>query len=154
MTAHLKLLLVSTTLLTAWGCVSHRYVVKRPLFPADSWEKLDAQAAGTEITVLLQTGLEISGSFQGSSPGEVTLTTDTGSEINIAKADVRRVSAIAADELDNGILWGVVFGGLMGVLSLQGGNAASSAGAFAVFTGLPILYDWSHQEHEVLYGGP
>ena len=154
MTAHLKLILVTTMLLMASGCVSHRYVVKEPLVTSDPWEKLDAQTTGTEIAVLLQTGLEISGSFQGSTSDEVTITTDTGSEMKIAKADVRRISALCPDALDNGAIWGVVLGGLMALASVQGGNAAATAGGFAFSTGLVILFDWINQEHEVFYGGP
>ena len=149
-----KLVWVTTMLLAASGCVSHRYVVNDPIPTLNRWDKLDRTSPGTEINIRLQTGMIISGSFQGSTADQLRVSTDVGNEMNIAKADVVEIMAADADDLYNGAAWGLG----IGALGALGGGASQGAGAggaaFVQVLGLALLLDWLHQEHEVIYIAP
>ncbi len=107
------------------------------------WVKLDATSPGTGITVLLHTGMTIAGSFQGSSADRLTVTTEEANEMNIAKADVMEITAIGADSLQNGALWGLGFGTLGALGGAQQGVGTAIAGLLQPLI-LYLALDWRH----------
>ena len=153
MTNHLKLVVVAALFLAAPGCVSHIAVLKDPMPILNRWVKLDATSPGAGINVLLHTGMTISGTFQGSNVDRLTVTTEEANEMNIAKADVLKITSLGADSLQNGALWGLGFGTLGALGGAQQGVGTAVAGLLQPLI-LYMALDWRHQEHEVLYIAP
>ena len=144
-------LLVATS-----GCVSHRNVLNDPVSVLGQWDKLDAMPPGTEIDIQLQTGMLVSGSFQGSTAERLRVSLDRGNEMNIAKADVEQITAAGADSLKNGTLWGLGIGGALALgAGIDGGSGSAEVAAINLVgaVGLGLLIDWLRQEHEVIYIG-
>ena len=74
------------------------------------WEKVEALAAGPQITVELKNGDRIEGQFEGFSPSELLLRTGSAQAM-IPRADIDRITTREADRLGNGVLIGAAIGG-------------------------------------------
>ena len=127
------------------------------------WEKLEATVVGTEIIVRLQSSMNIQGSFQRSTPDEITVVT-AAAAIHIAKADVREITTaqIYGDSLRNGALIGGGIGlgvalSLLAVATSGEGYVLKSAkwagplAGFGAGLGAGIAIDAGRKQREVLY---
>ena len=72
------------------------------------WEKLDSQPAGKQIIVTLKAGDRLECALKESEADDLTVVTSTGSELKIAKSEVREVET--EDGIRNGVLIGAAVG--------------------------------------------
>ena len=126
----------------------------------DRWEKLDATVPGTEIIVRLQTGLSIEGTFQGSTPDDVTVITDAEIEMNVAKLDVVEVTSASYEDSNAGgtligLGTGLAFGVAVGHSFDCSTRARCESGYGGVFGGIGALIGYLVDDRikgsEILY---
>ncbi len=131
------------------------------------WEKLDSQPAGKEIIVILKTGDRLECALKESGTNDLTVVTSTGSELTIAKSEVREIESQERikDSLNNGALIGMGIGlgvvvALLAVAASGEGEVLASAkwGApllgIGAGLGVGMAIDASQQRTEVLYQAP
>ena len=131
------------------------------------WEKLDSQPVGKQIIVTLKAGDRMECAFKESGADDLTVITSTGSELTIAKSEVREIESQERikDSLNNGALIGMGIG--LGVVVALLAVAASGEGEVLASAkwGVPLLdigaglgvgmaIDASQQRTEVLYQAP
>ena len=131
------------------------------------WEKLDSQPAGKEIIVILKAGDRLECALKESGTNDLTVVTSTGSELTIAKSEVREIESQERikDNLNNGALIGMGIG--LGVVVALLAVAASGEGEVLASAkwGVPLLdigaglgvgmaIDASQQRTEVLCQAP
>ena len=131
------------------------------------WEKLDSQPVGKQIIVTLKAGDRLECAFKESGADDLTVITSTGSELTIAKSEVREIESQERikDSLNNGALIGMGIGlgvvvALLAVAASGEGEVLASAkwGApllgIGAGLGVGMAIDASQQRTEVLYQAP
>ena len=91
------------------------------------WDKVDALARGSQITVTLAGGDRTDNAFIRSDADVLVLLNGSGSEIRLAKSDVQTVTQRTQDPVRNGVLIGAATGFGVGFLGLAAFNAKETA---------------------------
>jgi len=131
------------------------------------WEKLDRQPTGKQMIVTLKAGDRLECALKESGADYLTVITSTGSELTIAKSEVREIESQERikDSLNNGALIGMGIGlgvvvALLAVAASGEGEVLASAkwGApllgIGAGLGVGMAIDASQQRTEVLYQAP
>ena len=129
-----------------------------------TWERLDALQPGTLIVITLKSGAPVTGAFQASGSGDLAVTTRTGTEQRVAKAEIQGVVGEKKDSVMDGLLLGAAIGAGTGAFWGYGRRSfecrAGCAMAMGTIVGTPIgalvgwLRDRKHHQTEVLYRAP
>ncbi len=125
------------------------------------WEKLNRQPTGKQIIVTLKAGDRLECAFKESGADDLTVVTSTGSELKVAKSEVRKVEK--EDDIRNGVLIGaaVGFAGPVIVTLASGVDRTEVPLGFAigvigagVGAAVGYLLDKKRKGTEVLYQAP
>ncbi len=125
------------------------------------WEKLDSQPTGKQIIVTLKAGDRLECAFKESGADNLTVVTSTGSELKVAKSEVRKVEK--EDGIRNGVLIGaaVGFAGPVIVTLASGVDRTEVPLGFAigvigagVGAAVGYLLDKKRKRTQVLYQAP
>ena len=131
------------------------------------WEKVDSLPPGQQIIVTLKAGDSIECSLKESETDDLTVVTSTGSELKLAKSEVRKIVSAekTGDSLLNGTLIGAGVGGAISILPFIIIGARSDVDLSAENMGLiglligggaavGLAADAAIKGHEVLYQAP
>ncbi len=78
------------------------------------WEKVEALKLGSPITVELKNGDRLGGQFEGLSPSELLLRTNSA-QAAIPRSDIQRITTRQHDSVKNGTLIGAGVGAVIGL---------------------------------------
>jgi len=129
------------------------------------WEKVEALEEGFPIVVMMEGWERIKGAFHGLGEESLLLMKDNGKELDLPKADVKKVESrdrTNNDSLINGPMWGAIVGGGISALGMAASNddlpsdevigvIALSAGLGA---GLGLVGDALIKTPDVFYEAP
>ena len=125
------------------------------------WEKVDSQPVGKQVIVTLKAGDRLECALRKSGADDLTVVTSTGSELKIAKSEVRKVET--EDGIRNGVLIGaaVGFAGPVIVTLASGVDRTEITFGFIIATwgagvgaAVGYLLDKKRKGTQVLYQAP
>lgn len=129
-----------------------------------NWKKVEAKPTGTDLIVSLKSGTLMEGFLKNVEQDAVTVVLPNGTDLRVAKSDVREIRTRYRDSNKNGALIGLGIGtGLAGAATASATKedleGMSRGGFFAlgvvVFGGLGTLLgyliDNVHKESELIY---
>jgi hypothetical protein len=128
------------------------------------WQAVEAWPSGEQMVITLKTGERIEGAFKHSNAEDLVLTSRTGSERRILKADIRQVNGEREDTSVDGLLLGAAIGAGFGVLLGYGRRTFECRAACSIAIGVTLftptgafvgwLRDRRRTQTEVLYDAP
>jgi hypothetical protein len=128
------------------------------------WRTVEAWPSGERIVITLKTGERIEGAFRYSNAEDLVLTTRTGSEHRVLKAEIRQVNGERKDTSVDGLLLGAAIGAGFGVLLGYGRRTFECRAACSIAIGVTLftptgafvgwLRDRRRTQTEVLYDAP